>query len=164
MCSLRVVFHYIGHCLCLPCSYKGCHGFWNIVMLKLHAVSLMWHCYFLLSTRRQDISEGLRKLHCRSLIYVGENSPFHYEALHMTSKLDRRYSALVEVCITVPYRSFIIIWLAWIHLTMKASFIYFIVWGPTGSGMWVNGDRGAAPCHVNTIGVFSHGIWYVQAT
>ncbi|KAE8687614.1 Pollen-specific protein SF21 [Hibiscus syriacus] len=46
---------------------------------------------------RPDLSEGLRKLRCRSLIFVGENSPFHAEALHMTSKLDRRYSALVEV-------------------------------------------------------------------
>ncbi|KAL8063218.1 hypothetical protein ABFX02_01G014200 [Erythranthe guttata] len=47
---------------------------------------------------RPDISDSLRKLKCRSLIFVGENSPFHYEALHMTSKLDRRFSALVEVC------------------------------------------------------------------
>ncbi|CAI9773138.1 unnamed protein product [Fraxinus pennsylvanica] len=47
--------------------------------------------------RRPDISEGLRRLQCRSLIFVGENSPFHFEALHMTSKLDRRLSALVEV-------------------------------------------------------------------
>ncbi|GFZ16230.1 N-MYC downregulated-like 2 [Actinidia rufa] len=46
---------------------------------------------------RPDITEGLKKLRCRSLIFVGENSPFHSEALHMTSKLDRRYSALVEV-------------------------------------------------------------------
>ncbi|KAI4337128.1 hypothetical protein L6164_015577 [Bauhinia variegata] len=46
---------------------------------------------------RPDISEGLRKLQCRSLIFVGDNSPFHSEALHMTSKLDRRFSALVEV-------------------------------------------------------------------
>ncbi|WCJ29578.1 N-MYC downregulated-like 2 [Euphorbia peplus] len=46
---------------------------------------------------RPDLSDGLRKLHCRSLIFVGENSPFHSEALHMTTKLDRRYSALVEV-------------------------------------------------------------------
>ncbi|BAT77972.1 hypothetical protein VIGAN_02059000 [Vigna angularis var. angularis] len=46
---------------------------------------------------RHDISEGLRKLHCRSLIFVGDMSPFHSEALHMTSKLDRRFSALVEV-------------------------------------------------------------------
>ncbi|XP_022893922.1 protein NDL2-like [Olea europaea var. sylvestris] len=46
---------------------------------------------------RPDISEGLRRLQCRSLIFVGENSPFHFEALHMTSKLDRRFSALVEV-------------------------------------------------------------------
>ncbi|KAH6790856.1 N-MYC downregulated-like 2 [Perilla frutescens var. frutescens] len=47
--------------------------------------------------RRPDITQGLRKLQCRSLIFVGENSPFHHEALHMMSKLDRRISALVEV-------------------------------------------------------------------
>ncbi|PON76698.1 NDRG [Parasponia andersonii] len=46
---------------------------------------------------RPDITEGLRKLQCRSLIFVGDSSPFHPEALYMTSKLDRRYSALVEV-------------------------------------------------------------------
>ncbi|XP_051151421.1 protein NDL2 isoform X1 [Andrographis paniculata] len=46
---------------------------------------------------RPDITDGLRRLQCRSLIFVGENSPFHSEALHMTSKLDRRFSALVEV-------------------------------------------------------------------
>ncbi|KAK1313192.1 Pollen-specific protein SF21 [Acorus calamus] len=46
---------------------------------------------------RRDLSEGLKKLQCRTLIFVGENSPFHAEALYMTSKLDRRYSALVEV-------------------------------------------------------------------
>ncbi|XP_057431855.1 protein NDL2-like isoform X2 [Lotus japonicus] len=46
---------------------------------------------------RSDISEGLRKLQCRSLIFVGDMSPFHSEALHMNSKLDRRFSALVEV-------------------------------------------------------------------
>ncbi|XP_057776016.1 protein NDL2-like isoform X2 [Salvia miltiorrhiza] len=47
--------------------------------------------------RRRDITQGLRKLQCRSLIFVGENSPFHHEALHTMSKLDRRLSALVEV-------------------------------------------------------------------
>ncbi|XP_015972317.1 protein NDL2 [Arachis duranensis] len=46
---------------------------------------------------RPDLSEGLRKLNCRSLIFVGDMSPFHSEALHITSKLDRRFSALVEV-------------------------------------------------------------------
>ncbi|KAK7283208.1 hypothetical protein RIF29_12585 [Crotalaria pallida] len=46
---------------------------------------------------RSDLSEGLIKLQCRSLIFVGDMSPFHTEALHMTSKLDRRFSALVEV-------------------------------------------------------------------
>ncbi|KAK2993416.1 hypothetical protein RJ640_021635 [Escallonia rubra] len=47
--------------------------------------------------RRPDITDGLKRLKCRTLIFVGENSPFHPEALHMTAKLDRRYSALVEV-------------------------------------------------------------------
>ncbi|KAG2718242.1 hypothetical protein I3843_03G205000 [Carya illinoinensis] len=47
--------------------------------------------------RRPDITEGLKRLRCRSLIFVGDSSPFHSEALHMTSKLDRRFSALVEV-------------------------------------------------------------------
>ncbi|KAL6547526.1 Protein ndl2 [Orobanche hederae] len=46
---------------------------------------------------RPDIAEGLGKLKCPTLIVVGKNSPFHYEALFMTSKLDRRFSALVEV-------------------------------------------------------------------
>lgn len=46
---------------------------------------------------RPDITEGLKKLKCRTLIFVGDSSPFHAEALHMTGKLDRRYSALVEV-------------------------------------------------------------------
>ncbi|CAA2959083.1 pollen-specific SF21-like [Olea europaea subsp. europaea] len=46
---------------------------------------------------RPDITQGLKKLKFRSLIFVGENSPFHSEALHMTSKLDQRFSALVEV-------------------------------------------------------------------
>ncbi|GMY28850.1 protein NDL2-like [Fagus crenata] len=46
---------------------------------------------------RPDITEGLGKLQCRSLIFVGDNSPFHSEALHMISNLDSRYSALVEV-------------------------------------------------------------------
>ncbi|KAL5975592.1 Protein ndl2 [Asimina triloba] len=46
---------------------------------------------------RCDISEGLRKLQRRTLIFVGEDSPFHLEAIHMMSKMDRRYTALVEV-------------------------------------------------------------------
>lgn len=46
---------------------------------------------------RPDITEGLGKLQCRSLIFVGDNSPFHSEALHMITNLDSRYSALVEV-------------------------------------------------------------------
>jgi len=47
--------------------------------------------------RRPDITEGLKRLKCRTLIFVGDSSPFNSEALHMASKLDRRFSALVEV-------------------------------------------------------------------
>ncbi|XP_044462920.1 protein NDL1-like isoform X2 [Mangifera indica] len=47
--------------------------------------------------RRPDITDGLKKLKCRTLIFVGDDSPFYSEALHMISKLDERYSALVEV-------------------------------------------------------------------
>ncbi|XP_074573876.1 protein NDL1-like [Curcuma longa] len=47
--------------------------------------------------RRYDITNGLQQLICRTLVFVGENSPFHCDALHMMSKLDSRLSALVEV-------------------------------------------------------------------
>ncbi|XP_020398432.1 protein NDL1 isoform X1 [Zea mays] len=47
--------------------------------------------------RRHDLTESLEKLQCQTLIFVGENSQFHADAVHMTTKLDRRYCALVEV-------------------------------------------------------------------
>jgi hypothetical protein len=47
--------------------------------------------------RRYDLSEHIKRLQCRTLIFVGDNSQFHTEAVHLTSKLDRRYCALVEV-------------------------------------------------------------------
>ncbi|XP_073034375.1 protein NDL1-like [Primulina eburnea] len=47
--------------------------------------------------RRPDLTDGLKTLKCRTLIFVGDNSPFHTDSLYMTTKLDRRYSALVEV-------------------------------------------------------------------
>ncbi|KAI3713748.1 hypothetical protein L1987_72334 [Smallanthus sonchifolius] len=46
---------------------------------------------------RSDITDELKRLQCRTLIFVGENSAFHLESLHMTSKLDMRFSALIEV-------------------------------------------------------------------
>ncbi|KAH9301904.1 hypothetical protein KI387_013487, partial [Taxus chinensis] len=47
--------------------------------------------------RRYDLTDMLKKLQCRTLIFVGENSPFHTEALHMNARMDKRYNALVEV-------------------------------------------------------------------
>jgi len=47
--------------------------------------------------RRHDLTDGLKSLKCRTLIFVGDQSPFHSETLHMVTALDRKYSALVEV-------------------------------------------------------------------
>ncbi|XP_024363332.1 protein NDL2 [Physcomitrium patens] len=47
--------------------------------------------------QRADITENLRKLKCRTLVIVGENSPFHSEALHMSTVMRPRYQALIEV-------------------------------------------------------------------
>ncbi|KAI3827175.1 hypothetical protein L1987_01246 [Smallanthus sonchifolius] len=47
--------------------------------------------------RRPDINEDLESLECKTIIFVGDSSPFHDDALHMTAKLGRNCSALVEV-------------------------------------------------------------------
>ncbi|XP_077227052.1 protein NDL2-like [Tasmannia lanceolata] len=47
--------------------------------------------------QRYDLTECLKKLQCKTLIFVGDSSPFHSEALHMNAKMDRRKNALVEV-------------------------------------------------------------------
>ncbi|XP_066366665.1 protein NDL2-like isoform X2 [Miscanthus floridulus] len=52
---------------------------------------------FLHSINEHDLTNLLKKLQCRTLIFVGENSEFHEDAIHMTTKLDHRYCALVEV-------------------------------------------------------------------
>ncbi|KAL3700574.1 hypothetical protein R1sor_018596 [Riccia sorocarpa] len=47
--------------------------------------------------QRKDLSPGLRKLKCRTLIIVGEQSPFHFESRHVSNEMDRRYNALIEI-------------------------------------------------------------------
>ncbi|PIA44887.1 hypothetical protein AQUCO_01700456v1 [Aquilegia coerulea] len=46
---------------------------------------------------RHDLTDSLKKLKCKTLIFVGESSPFHSESIHMSSKMDRKNTALVEV-------------------------------------------------------------------
>lgn len=46
---------------------------------------------------RTDLTDGLKKLHCKTLIFVGESSPFRSEAIYMSSKINQKNSALVEV-------------------------------------------------------------------
>lgn len=46
---------------------------------------------------RRDLTENLKKLKCRTLILVGDQSPFHREAVHISDAMNRRYNALIEV-------------------------------------------------------------------
>jgi hypothetical protein len=43
------------------------------------------------------LTKHLKKLQCRTLIFVSENSQLNSETVHLTLKLDMRYCALVEV-------------------------------------------------------------------
>ncbi|XP_024028356.1 protein NDL1 [Morus notabilis] len=63
--------------------------------LSQEVVEETQHCRWITKTasgRRPNIA-----LQCRLLIFVEDSSPFHSEALYMTSKLDRRHGTLVEV-------------------------------------------------------------------
>lgn len=47
--------------------------------------------------KRADLTDRLKKLDCRTLIFTGEHSPFYKEAVHVSKEMDRRFTALVEV-------------------------------------------------------------------
>ena len=47
--------------------------------------------------RRHDLTEGLKKLPCKTLIFVGDCSPFHTESVYMNAKMEKKICALVEV-------------------------------------------------------------------
>ncbi|KAL5231502.1 hypothetical protein ABZP36_030278 [Zizania latifolia] len=71
---------------------------------------------------RHDLTELLRKLHCRTLIFVGENSEFHEDAIHMTTKMDQRYCALVEVIYgSIPCHLSIIFEHAWNKTVLRIA-------------------------------------------
>lgn len=123
----------------------------------------VWNVNFL-TYRRLDITEGLKSLRCRTLIFVGDSSPFHSEALHMTSKLDRRYSALVEVCGNLFL--YFILAIIYVCVDMQSGRTCLMLWlgfvvGGAGPGLWIDGHRGAATCNVDTHGVLLHGVWSV---
>ncbi|XP_030958086.1 protein NDL2-like [Quercus lobata] len=46
---------------------------------------------------RHDLTEGLKKLRCKTLIFVGESSEFHAESVYMSAKMGKKNCALVEV-------------------------------------------------------------------
>ncbi|XWS42485.1 hypothetical protein CRYUN_Cryun16bG0017900 [Craigia yunnanensis] len=47
--------------------------------------------------KRHDLTDDLKKLQCKTLIFVGESSPFHTESVHMSTKIGRKNCTLVEV-------------------------------------------------------------------
>ncbi|GJW53617.1 protein NDL1, partial [Tanacetum coccineum] len=71
-------------------------GDWTTSLKNEFAKSTNVWRYLQAKDNRPDITKGLKKLTCRTLIFV-DNSPFLVEALHMIGKLDRRYSVILEV-------------------------------------------------------------------
>jgi protein NDRG1 len=60
--------------------------------------------------QRQDLTENLKNLRCRTLILVGDQSPFYHDSLHMSDTMNRRYNALIEVrfdlqCVSLMMRT-----------------------------------------------------------
>lgn len=83
----------------------------------------------------------------------------------MTSKLDRRYSALVEVCGNLFL--YFILAIIYVCVDMQSGRTCLMLWlgfvvGGAGPGLWIDGHRGAATCNVDTHGVLLHGVWSVQ--
>lgn len=53
--------------------------------------------YFQAMNERYDLTEGLKKLECKTLIFVGDCSPFHADSVCMNAIMDKKNCALVEV-------------------------------------------------------------------
>ncbi|KAJ8760693.1 hypothetical protein K2173_017708 [Erythroxylum novogranatense] len=50
-----------------------------------------------INDRRHDLTKGLKKLQCKTLIFVGERSLFREESIHMSANMGNKSCALVEV-------------------------------------------------------------------
>lgn len=46
---------------------------------------------------RHDLTDSLKELQCKTLIFVGDSSQFHDESVHMSIKMGKKSCALVEV-------------------------------------------------------------------
>lgn len=85
-------------------SIFGLSGAWFLLFVS------WWHAQYMDDRRsknvlrylqaihhRRDLTENLKKMKCRTLILVGDQSPFHREAVHISDTMNRRYNALIEV-------------------------------------------------------------------
>jgi protein NDRG1 len=66
--------------------------------------------------RSENVMRYLQAIHqrqdlrCRTLILVGDQSPFYHDSLHMSDTMNRRYNALIEVrfdlqCVSLMMRT-----------------------------------------------------------
>lgn len=69
----------------------------------------------LFACRRHDLTQSLKSLQCKTLIFVGENSPFHAESVYMNAKMDGKSCALVEVGL--------ISWISTISFSLQSHWI-----------------------------------------
>ncbi|GAV81175.1 LOW QUALITY PROTEIN: Ndr domain-containing protein, partial [Cephalotus follicularis] len=94
-----------------------CLGIWLLVCFFCHGLRLMnaqtYLSTMLLSifgltmplaymkpdsaySKRHDLTEGLKKLHCKTIIFLGDSNPFHDESVYMSAKMGRKRRGLVE--------------------------------------------------------------------
>ncbi len=76
--------------------------------------------------RRVDLTERLKKLKCRTLIIVGEQSPFHHEAMHISTQMHRRYNALIEVTRSLSQSTFAAV--EGLFFTLLLQFRFLLYW------------------------------------
>jgi len=94
--------------------------------------------------QRYDLTEHLKNLKCRTLILVGDQSPFHHEALHISDAMNRRYNALIEVCCRVALCFMAMAHLLFVNGSVKLGFLTvscFYILQVEGCGSLVTEER-----------------------
>ncbi|CAN0829416.1 Protein NDL1 [Linum grandiflorum] len=70
---------------------------WYVMQLLDERQSMNVKRFLQAVNERHDLSDSLHKLECKTLVFVGESSPFRDEAVYMSSKMGKKSCALVEV-------------------------------------------------------------------
>ncbi|CAI0432460.1 unnamed protein product [Linum tenue] len=100
MCGIMkecLLQRYFSKVLLLICVLKSHSNGWYVMQLLDERQSLNVKRFLQAVNERHDLSDSLHKLECKTLVFVGESSPFRDEAVYMSSKMGRKSCALVEV-------------------------------------------------------------------